>query len=432
MRLQHLADFKPQASTRAWVSIPNPNNLPLIATATSDKSVRVYSLNNFTLHSTLEGGHERSVRSAAWKPGVRKDGALTIATGSFDATMGIWRRKDEPKDTIEDGELEVEIGADGTAHNGPELRRGGDEDGDEDEAEDWEFSIVLEGHDSEIKHVAYSPSGQWLASCSRDKSIWIWEEIGDEGEDEFETVAVLQEHTADVKCVSWRKDDGNGEVLASASYDDTIILWREDGEGEWGPVAKLEGHEGTVWNLDWEPDVCMPESSEDSLVPSTPRLLSSSADMSIRVWSRVPTPPPQNKPSYFNSGIPSTMRPAPENETWECTATLPRVHDLPIYSINWSKQSGRVVSTGGDGRVAIYEERTKGRSSVGGTIEKEWVVLVVLWGAHGPYEINHATWCMRFDNGKKPDEEMIITTGDDGIVKAWCIDENPEENRVEA
>ncbi|TGO07174.1 hypothetical protein BTUL_0314g00020 [Botrytis tulipae] len=435
MRLQHLSDFKPQAATRAWASIPNPNGLPLIATATSDKSVRVYSLNNFTLHSTLEGGHERSVRSAAWKPGVRRDGALTIATGSFDATMGIWRRKEDAGNGNGndggEGPLEMEIGADGEVSKGAQLKRGGEDE--EDEGDDWEFSIVLEGHDSEIKNVAYSPSGQWLASCSRDKTIWIWEEIGEEGEDEFETVAVLQDHKADVKCVCWRKDDGNGEVLASGSYDDTILLSREDGEGDWETVATLEGHEGTVWNLDWEPEVLMKtESSDESSAPATPRLLSSSADMSIRIWSKVPTPPPQNKPSYFNPGIPSTMRPGPENETWECTATLPKVHDLPIYSISWSKQTGRIVSTGGDGKIAIYEEQTKGRNSVGGTIEKEWKVLTVLEGAHGPYEINHVTWCQRFDNGKKtPDEEMVITTGDDGLTKAWSIEENVEESKVE-
>ncbi|PQE17213.1 WD repeat protein [Rutstroemia sp. NJR-2017a BVV2] len=424
MRIQHLADFKPQSSSRAWVSIPNPNNLPLIATATSDKTVRVYSLTNFTLHSTLEGGHERSVRSAAWKPGVRQDGALTIATGSFDATMGIWRRKEEQKTVVDDDELEVEIARDGIVQKKPQLMSG-DEDGSSDEGEDWEFSVVLEGHDSEIKNVAFSPSGQWLASCSRDKSIWIWEEIGEEGEDEFETVAVLQEHTADVKCVSWRKDDGNGEVLASASYDDTIILWREDGEGEWGAVATIEGHEGTVWSLEWEPSVCMTTGVEDqSSIPPTQRLMSASADMTIRVWSRVPTPPPPNKPSYFNPGIPSTMRPAPENETWECTAVLPKVHDLPIYSISWSQKSGRVASTGGDGKVAVYEERSKGRTSVGGPIEKEWVVIAMIDGAHGPYEINHVTWCTRFDSGRNGDEEMIVTTADDGFAKAWTINEN--------
>ena len=118
------------------------------------------------------------------------------------------------------------------------------------------------------------------------------------------------------------------------------------------------------------------------------------------------------------------MRPPPANEKWVCTGTLPTAHDFPIYSIDWSKKSGRVVSTGGDGKVVVYEEKTKGRSSVGGTIEKEWVIVGVLNSSHGPYEINHVTWCTRYDAGKtQKDEEMIITTGDDGVARAWSIDE---------
>ncbi|TVY82105.1 putative cytosolic iron-sulfur protein assembly protein [Lachnellula suecica] len=428
VRILPLADFKPVSSSRAWVSIPNPNGLPLIATATSDKTVRVYSLKNFTLHSTLEGGHSRSVRSVAWKPAVKDNGVLSIATGSFDATMGIWRRREEIEERAaqEDSAVEVEISASGEVKERARIRSGDDEEEDE---QDWEFAIVLEGHDSEVKNVAYSPSGQWLASCSRDKSIWIWEEIGDEGDDEFETIAVLQEHEADVKCVCWRTDDGNGEVLASASYDDTIRFWKGDDEGEWSQIALLEGHEGTVWSLDWEPEVSQkmfaPESGSTSEYErQTPRLISSSADLSIRIWSKAPSPPPPNRPSYFNSGIPSTMRPGPINETWKCTATLPKAHDLPIYSVGWSKKTGRVVSTGGDGRAVIYEETTKGRNSVGGDIEREWVVLGVLEGGHGPYEINHVAWCTRFDPGKKEaGEEMVVTTGDDGVVRAWAIED---------
>ena len=369
---------------------------------------------------------------------VKNNGVLSLATGSFDATMGIWRRREDAQEdggvssaeiegVEEDKELEVEILSDGAAKEALQFRTAKD-DGDSDAEEDWEFAIVLEGHDSEVKNVAYSPSGQWLASCSRDKSIWIWEEVGEEGEDEFETIAVLQEHTADVKCVCWRKDDGNGEVLASASYDDTIRLWKEvDGEGEWGCFAVLEGHEGTVWWLDWEPEVSQKmfdDATTDSEAPRIPRLMSCSADITIRVWTLAPAPPPPNKPSYFNPTIPSTMRPPPSDEKWECTATLPKVHDLPIYSISWSKKSGRVVSTGSDGRIAIYEERTKGRTAVGGEIVKEWVILAVLEGGHGPYEINHATWCTRFDAGKRKEgEEMIVTTGDDGVVRAWAIEE---------
>lgn len=353
------------------------------------------------------------MRSVAWKPSISKksDGVLSIASGSFDATMGIWRRREE--DGAGDGidGAEIEIGESGEVKN------------DEEEEQDWEFAIVLEGHDSEVKNVAYSPSGQYLASCSRDKSIWIWEEIGEDGDDEFETIAVLQEHTADVKCVVWRKDDGEGELLASASYDDSIRFWRGDEEGEWSQVALLEGHEGTVWSLDWEPEVLFAPAEEDSR-RQIPRLISSSADLSIRIWSIAPSPPPPNKPSYFNTGIPSTMRPGPANETWECTVTLPKAHDLPIYSVHWSKKTGRVVSTGGDGRVVIYEEQTKGRTSVGGAIEKKWVILGSIEGAHGPYEINHVTWCTRFDAGRKEDEEeMIVTTGDDGVVRAWAVEE---------
>ncbi|KAF4637323.1 hypothetical protein G7Y89_g758 [Cudoniella acicularis] len=435
-----IAEFKPISSSRAWVSIPNPNGLPLIATATSDKTVRVYSLKNFTLHSTLEGGHSRSVRSVAWKPAVKHNGILCVATGSFDATMGIWRRREEIGELEEPEQIQAETTGDGyviemeitSAGQAKSHIRINNDDGDEDneDNEDWEFAIVLEGHDSEVKNVAYSPSGQWLASCSRDKSIWIWEEIGDEGDDEFETIAVLQEHTADVKCVCWRKDDGNGEVLASASYDDTIRFWKGDDEGEWSSIATLEGHEGTVWSLDWEPEVSQkkfaPKKSPDDYRPQMPRLISSSADLSVRVWSIAPTPPPPNKPSYFNSGIPSTMRPGPTEETWTCTATLPKAHDLPIYSIGWSKKSGRVASTAGDGKVVLYEEQTKGRTAVGGEIEREWAIIGVLEGAHGPYEINHVSWCTRFDAGKREEgEEMLITTGDDGVVRAWSIDEIP-------
>jgi WD40 repeat protein len=369
---------------------------------------------------------------------VKNNGTLSLATGSFDATMGIWRRKEEsmadkePKEIHTEQDVdgsdafEVEITSDGAAKPVPRLMN----DDDSENEEDWEFAIVLEGHDSEIKNVAYSPSGQWLASCSRDKSIWIWEEIGDEGEDEFETIAVLQEHTADVKCVRWRKDDGNGEVLASGSYDDTIRFWKGDDEGEWSCISVLEGHEGTVWALEWEPEVSQkmfepePEAdAEKDYSARIPRLMSSSADNTVRIWTKVPSAPPLNKPSYFNSGIPSTMRPPPSNETWECTATLPKAHDLPIYSVGWSEKTGRVVSAGGDGKVVIYEEISRGRTRVGGPIEREWVILGVLEGAHGPYEINHVTWCVRFDAGKKEvGEEMVVTTGDDGVVRAWAVE----------
>ncbi|RKF55644.1 putative cytosolic iron-sulfur protein assembly protein 1 [Golovinomyces cichoracearum] len=431
-QLSLLAEFKNSSSTRSWVSVPNPNSYPLIATATADKTARVYSLKDFTLHSVLEGGHSRSVRSIAWKPAKNKSDPITLVTGSFDATMGIWRYKNSEEDKSlekQSSELEnencngfeIEIthkGKDAVASKSIEKETIKD-------GEDWDFAIVLEGHDAEIKHVAYSPSGQFLASCSRDKSIWIWEEIGEEGDDEFETVAVLQDHTADVKCISWRRDDGMGELLASAGYDDSIRFWRDsDGEGEWECVAILEAHTGTVWALEWEPDISISKFQSELLgqeEKGVPRLMSASADLTIRLWSKVSAPPPSNRPSYYDSFIPSTMRPGPVMETWEVSASLPQVHKLPIYSISWSEKSGRVLSAGSDGKIVLYEECLIGRQAVGGNIEREWTVIGIFGSSHGPYEVNHITWCGRWDDGRQGEEEIAITTGDDGLVKAWSV-----------
>lgn len=184
----------PPLSDRAWLSAPHPT-LPLLATCSSNKTVQISSLRTFRPQSTIEGGHKRSIRSVAWKPntGPKDNPESVLATGSFDATAGIWRRYEDQ---------------DAHAHSNTHTH--GDEEAcdghgeEEEEEEEWRFAVVLDGHESEVKGVAWSAGGSFLATCSRDKSVWIWEEMDD---DNFETIAVLQEHTQDVKCIIWHPEE---------------------------------------------------------------------------------------------------------------------------------------------------------------------------------------------------------------------------------
>lgn len=330
---------------------------------------------------------------------------------------------------------------------------GTDGDDDSTKSDDWEFTLVLEGHESEVKSVAFSPAGQFLATCSRDKSVWIWEDVGaDEGEDEWETVAVLNEHDGDVKCVAWcpdvpgrtAKGKYGADVLASSSYDNNVRIWREDGDGEWVSVAVLEGHQGTVWGVQWEAD---PNKEK------FPRLMSFSADKTIRIWTVKEDNDEQEgdgRNPMFQSGlggIPNTMR-ASVREEWECTAILPAAHKRDVYSAAWSASTGLIASTGSDGIIAVYKEEaslatnghSKALSNDTGQTEnvndmpevqrpmgsQNWQLLTTVKNAHGPYEINHITWCRRFDSGSEARgiEEMLVTTGDSGTVKPWKIVES--------
>jgi cytosolic iron-sulfur protein assembly protein CIAO1 len=416
--ISFLSTLTPPSLERTWHTAPHPS-LPLAATSSADKTVRVYSLVNYQLLSVVTGGHKRSVRSCAWKPGDTK-GESVLATGSFDATVGVWRRWDSY----------------GKEDEGGQRKRGDiDEDeGDEEEDDEWRFAVLLDGHDSEVKSVSWSPSGGLLATCSRDKSIWIWEDL-DDGDNNFETVAVLQEHSADVKCVAWHPAE---ECLASGSYDDTIRIWREDID-DWGQVACLRGHEGTVWFVDWEPVDYAPTTQTSSDADhnnnikeewkshyslSGPRLVSCSADKSVRVWRRQAKEQQQNAYSA-NTGIPSIIRPTGLDETWYEDAVLPAVHDLAVYAVAWSKRSGLIASTGADGRIVVYEERVvEAKEDAMDTDPPsknptEWKVVATVEAAHGIYEINHVTWAKRAD--RQGEEETLISTADDGSVKVWSI-----------
>ena len=109
----------------------------------------------------------RTVRSVAFAP-TPQNVRTILAAASFDGSISIW---EDFGDANANGINDDTDANDNVDASGP---RG------------WECTAQLEGHDSEVKDVCWNSTGTLLASCGRDKSVWIWEffladTIGSEG-----------------------------------------------------------------------------------------------------------------------------------------------------------------------------------------------------------------------------------------------------------
>jgi dipeptidyl aminopeptidase/acylaminoacyl peptidase len=117
----------------------------------------------------------------------------------------------------------------------------------------------LEGHDSWVNSVSFSPDGKTLASGSEDKTIKVWNlATGKE-------ITTLTGHTLLVNSVSFSPD---GKTLASGSDDKTIKVWNL-ATGK--VISTLTGHTSWVNSVSFSPD--------------GKTLASGSADNTIKVWN---------------------------------------------------------------------------------------------------------------------------------------------------
>ncbi len=79
----------------------------------------------------------------------------------------------------------------------------------------WENTRTTEAHARTVNAMALHPSGQWLATASRDRQIHLWDLMT------WERRLTLEGHQRSVNAILWL----NPETLASAGDDGLVKLW---------------------------------------------------------------------------------------------------------------------------------------------------------------------------------------------------------------
>ena len=311
----------------------------------------------WVFHSTLEF-HQRTIRCVAFCP---LSSSCTLAAASFDGTVTIWE------------------------HNR--------------NTDVWDCTTQLEGHENEVKCVTWNATGSLLATCGRDKTVWIWETfldgtIGGSADNEFECLAVLNGHEGDVKTVRFAPSHGiwgdGDEILLSASYDDSIKIWAEDA-GDWYCAFSIpDVHTDTVWSL--------------AVAPGGGRVISASADGNLAIYKGYT--PRERKELFPNDDEGNKNN---NYGLFKCVGLLSGAHQSAIYSIDYAPARaghGRVCSAGDDGRIQIYRE-----IGVGSTSDKPlFTIDVAVNTNHG--DVNCVCW-------HPQDGSVLCSAGDDGTVRIW-------------
>jgi WD40 repeat protein len=114
------------------------------------------------------------------------------------------------------------------------------------------------GHTAAVLAVDISPDSSLIASASIDQTIKLWRHDGTQ-------VTTLNGHSGGVRAVKFSPD---GQTIASGDEDGTIKLWKLDGT----LLKTFKGHTASVWGVAFSPDGQF--------------VASASWDKTVKIWKR--------------------------------------------------------------------------------------------------------------------------------------------------
>jgi WD40 repeat protein len=224
----------------------------LLASASSDKTVRLWDTASFQCNRTLTG-HAAAVNSVAFAPEGNQ-----LASASDDKSIRCWN-----SDTGACTQVLVDRNQHGAQHSDSTPAAGVPQPFTQQALQD--AMHATRGHLAAVFSVAFAPSADGkLATGSSDTTVRIWDyEVGD-------CLRELKGHRGAVFAIAYARSDLGvaAQILASSSYDKTIRLW--DIVRNYTCVSVLVEHTSCVRGI--------------AFAATSGTLASASEDKTVRLW----------------------------------------------------------------------------------------------------------------------------------------------------
>jgi WD40 repeat protein len=251
---------------------------------------------------------------------------------------------------------------------------------------EWQLVDTLTGHEESVYSVSFSPDGQVLASASHDQTIKLWHLSSRK---DFRT---LSGHLW-VYDVAFSHD---GQLLASANGDHTVKLWEVHTCNE---LKTLDAHAGNVAAV--------------VFVPNTQMVISGSWDYTIKIWNTKTG----NRIRTLNG----------HSSLVNCLAVSPNGHALASGSHDqtiklWSLKTGQEMINleGHESSVNTIAFSPNGEMLASASDDR----TIKMWSLKTGQVVHSFDGFLSAINSVSfsPDGKFLASAGDDKTIRIWSME----------